>query len=189
MDTSEYIQNFIHKINTIRDEEFKKYNIVLSEKIIEPVKINENLTEFKQYQSKIKKNALIQKLKPGNIAKKEYELTNQNIDILEDDIFNNDSSDINDENKLDIATLDKETKIQLINEYLDRKNIFLDESDYKKIQEIIDDETIHLKKYITISKIYQQITKISFIKKLEDNSYVINLMDNKCKKKKKFFLK
>jgi hypothetical protein len=36
---------------------------------------------------------------------------------------------------------------------------------------------------------YQQITKITFIKKLENGSYVINLNENKPKKSKKYFIK
>ena len=42
-------------------------------------------------------------------------------------------------------------------------------------------------KFINISKIYQQVTKISFIKKLENGSYIVDLSDNKVKKTKKYF--
>jgi hypothetical protein len=36
---------------------------------------------------------------------------------------------------------------------------------------------------------YQEITKINFIKKLEDGSYVVDLGENKNKKVKKSFFK
>ena len=45
------------------------------------------------------------------------------------------------------------------------------------------------KKYFSFSQIYQQLTKITFIKKLENGSYTINLEDSKPKKSKKYFMK
>jgi hypothetical protein len=50
-----------------------------------------------------------------------------------------------------------------------------------------NDPNINLKKYLTISKLYQEVTKISFIKKIEDGSYQIDISDKKPKNKTQFF--
>jgi hypothetical protein len=189
MDTTLFINNFIENINKIKEEEFKKNNFQFEEKEIEKKILNENSMEYKKFQTDIKKKASMEKLKPGNISKKEYESTNPSINILEDDIFLNDNSDESDkDNKLDISSLDRENKLYLINDYLQRKNIILDAECLTKIENIIDNPDIHLKKYFNISKTYQQITRISFIKKLENGSYIINLAENKPKKNKKYFI-
>ena len=187
MDNSSFINNIIDKINIIRTDEFKKFNYTYKEKIIEKKLINENLKEFKDMKQNIKKKASIDKMKPSNIHKKEYDNANINIDILEDDIFNN-NEDISSDIKLNIESLNREQKIELINEFVQRKNIVFEPIEYAKIEEIIDNPDITLKKYINVSKLYQQVTKISFIKKLENGSYIIDLNENKPKKCKKFFL-
>lgn len=190
MDNKTFIPNFIDKINILRKTEFEKYNFVYDEKVIEKKNLNENLMEFKNFQNSIKKKALLDKYKPSNIAKKEYTTTNPSIDILEDDIFNNSfKENKEDEIKLDILSLDRDKKIELINDFLQRKNILLDEIEYKKIEDIIDNPEINIKKYFNISKVYQQINKISFIKKLENGTYIIDISESKAKKTKKFFNK
>ena len=187
MDNSSFINNIIDKINIIRAEEFKKFNYTYDEKIIEKKLINENLKEFKDMKQSIKKRASIDKMKPSNIHKKEYDNININIDILEDDIFNN-NEDTSSDVKLNIELLNREQKIDLINEFIQRKNIIFEPTEYIKIEGIVDNPEITLKKYINISKLYQQVTKISFIKKLENGSYIIDLSESKAKKSKKYFI-
>ena len=58
-----------------------------------------------------------------------------------------------------------------------------------KIEDIIDNPEINIKKYFNISKVYQQVNKISFIKKLENGTYIIDTSESKSKKTKKFFNK
>jgi hypothetical protein len=190
---SSFVDDFYNNINNLRNEEFKKYDLSYEEKIIEKKPINENLQELKKHTYNLKKN-LLDKSNGSLLLKKELEKMNDssnvNIDILEDDIFQNNSNDsLLDEDKLDITTLDRDKKLTLIHEYLQRKNINLEEADLIKIEEIVDDQSTVLKKYLNISKMYQQITKITFIKKLENGSYVINLNENKPKKSKKYFIK
>ena len=72
---------------------------------------------------------------------------------------------------------------------MQRKCIALEEKEFQKINDIVDDVNINFKKYFTVSKMYQQITKISFIKKLENGSYIIDISENKSRKSKKYFLK
>jgi hypothetical protein len=190
MEYIEIINNIIDKISNIRIEEFKKYNLEYEEKIIEKKMLSEDLVDIKTFKNKIIKKALQDKNKPSNINKKEYPTNSDCINILEDDIFSNEfDENPPEEDKLDIETMDREKKIELINEFIQRKNIIFDEDNsIEKIIEIIDDETINLKKYINISKMYQQITKIGFIKKLENGMYIININDTKVKKNKNLFL-
>jgi hypothetical protein len=190
---SSFVDDFYNNINNLRNEEFKKYNLSYEEKIIEKKPMNENSQELKKHTYNLKKN-LLDKSNGSLLLKKELEKINDssnvNIDILEDDIFQNNSNDsLLDEDKLDITTLDRDKKLTLIHEYLQRKNINLEEADLIKIEEIVDDPNTVLKKYLNISKMYQQITKITFIKKLENGSYIINLNENKPKKSKKYFIK
>ena len=194
MDTTIFISDCINKLNSLREKEFVifdfKYNIDNNE--IESTKklCNENTVEFKNFKSIIKKKASLDKNKPSNIGKKEYSST-PNIDILEDDIFDSNNGDNNEEDefKLDFLSLDKEKKIELINDFFQRKNIVLDPEQYAKIENIIDNPEINIKKYINVSKVYQQINKLSFIKKLENGTHIVDLNDTKTKKVKKFFNK
>lgn len=184
-----FVTDFIKKVNTVRNEEFEKSNFVFTEKVIEKKTLNENPQEFKVYKSSMKKKALMEKNKPGNINKKEYETVNEDIDILEDDIFKNSSQNNNEEEpKFDIMALESDKKIELIMDFIKRKNIILEEDCVKQIEELLCDKDFPLKKYINISKIYQQITKVGFIKKLENGSYVIDVSEKKATKTKKYFL-
>ena len=190
MEYIEIINNILDKINFVRNEEFKKYNLEYEDKIIIKPKLNEDTLDLKNFKNKIIKKALIDKNKPSNIGKKEYPSSSDCINILEDDIFSNEfDENPPEEDKLDIDKIDREKKIELIMEYIQRKNIIFDqENSIEKIMEIIDNENINLKKYINISKIYQQITKIGFFKKLENGMFIININDTKIKKNKNLFL-
>jgi hypothetical protein len=188
MADSNFLETFLEKVDNIRENEFSQNNFVYTEPVLEKKILNENLMEFKKFKTTIKKKASIEKLKPGNITKKEYDTVNDDIDILEDDIFNNENTNLEDEIKIDFMGLTREKKIELIFEYISRKNIYLNEEQRIEIETIVDNPDVLLKKYINISKMYHQITKIGFIKKLENGSYVIDLNDTKAKKVKKYFM-
>ena len=74
-------------------------------------------------------------------------------------------------------------KCDSIDDYLKKKSIKLDEANMLKIENIIDNPEISLRKYITISKLYQDISKISFIKKVDETNYAV-ILDDKVKKSK-----
>lgn len=186
MDSTNFIEEVIAKIDTVRNDEFSKNNYTYEEKSVEKKVLNENLMEFRNFQSKIRKKALQDKLKPSNVGKKEYGGNGENVDILEDDIFNNNDTQ-QEEIKINIDELDRESKLKLINEFIQRKNIILDQMNLQKIESILDNDSISLKKYITVSKMYQQITKIGFIKKLEDGLYIVDISEKKVKNKNVFF--
>jgi hypothetical protein len=172
------------KLVKLREVEFERnnfiYNVETDNKKDVEKKGNENPVEFKKFQYNIKKQ--------GKYLKREY-IPNSAISILDDDIFNNNVENTVDEVKLEIESLERDKKMELINDFIQRKNIILDENEYKKIESIIDNHEISIKKYFNISKMYQQISKISFIKKLENGTYIVDLNENKIKKTKKFFNK
>ena len=70
--------------------------------------------------------------------------------------------------------MDKENKLEYIKDYMSRKKIYIEIHNFSKIDEIVEDNEL-LKKYITISKQHNQISKISFFKKREDGTYFIDL--------------
>jgi hypothetical protein len=196
IDNDSFITDFIKNIDRIREDEFTLNNFNYEGKIIEKKNLNENLKEFRQFQNNIKKKAMLEKYKPSNISKKEYDTSIETIlDNLDNNIFKDDAENNgknNGENieeiKIDISLLDRNSKINLIKEFIYRKNIFLDETEINKIESIIDNPEIQIKKYINISKMYQQITKIGFIKKLENGTYVVDLSESKSKKTKNYFI-
>lgn len=196
IDNYSFITDFIKNIDRIREDEFTLNNFNYEGKIIEKKNLNENLKEFRQFQNNIKKKAMLEKYKPSNISKKEYDTSVETVlDNLENNIFKNDieNNEQNngqniEESKIDLSLLDRNSKINLIKEFIYRKNIFLDETEINKIESIIDNPDIQIKKYINISKMYQQITKIGFIKKLENGTYVVDLSESKSKKTKNYFV-
>jgi hypothetical protein len=185
----DYIDQFITNIKNISDEQNKLFSVEKKEIIFVPKEINTETVDFRNIKSKMIKRGLIDRMKPGNIGSKEYH-SNNTVDILEDDIFkNNTNTEEKDEEKINIHELPFEKKLELINDFLDRKNITLDSNNNAKLINILQDESILLKKYINISNMYQHITKITFVKKLEDGSYIIDLDHNKNKKAKNHFFK
>jgi len=185
MQCHDFIQGIFLKINDMRDSEFKKYNFTYEDKVIEKKELNENSMEYKNFKSVIIKKSNMEKMKPGNVGKKVYDSQNE-IDIL-DDVFNSDVKD--DDTKLDIDSLTNDEKMNMINDFLGRKNIIFDETEMKKIEDFVNDSTFPLKKYINISKMYKHIIKIGFIKKRENGSYEIDLSEKKQRNTKKFFIK
>ena len=115
MDSTSFINEYIENINNIRNEQFNKFNFIYKEIILEKKIVNENLQEFKKFQINLKKKTLIEKLKPGNINKKEYSPNNE-IDILEDDIFNNEfyENNTDNSNKIDLDTMEFNKKLECL---------------------------------------------------------------------------
>jgi hypothetical protein len=179
MDTNNFLTEFTNNIDHIRTNEFEKFNFKYEEKVIEQKVLNENIQEFTEYKYKNSK---------GIKKSTESENSTTNIDILEDDIFiNGQNENPDDEIKLDVDLLDRDKKLSMVHDFLQRKNINLDEENLKKIEDIIDNPDLKLKKFLNISKIYQQISRITFIKKLENGSYIVDISENKTKKSKKYF--
>jgi hypothetical protein len=189
MNETEYIDTFINSLKSIREEQFKKVEFTYEDIILPVKRLHEKPEDYVKFTTKLKKDGKIQKMKPGNINKKSYEPENADIDILKDDIFNEkgDENGAGEEiHKLDIEKMTRDEKIECINQFLSRKNILLEKTELEKIEKIVDNPEIPLKKYLSISKIYQQITKITFIKKMENGFYYVSLEESKAKKKTYF---
>ena len=185
MDHAIFINDIISKINKIHEEEFKNNNFVYTEIELPKKVINDNLMDFRNFKSKLIKRSIKDKSKPSFANKKEYETDSSNINILEDDIFQ--SNEENQEiTKININDITIEDKQKLINNYLNMKNIVLDEIQKNTINEMLNDTQFNFKKYISISSMNQQITKIGFLKKMEDGTYLIDLKE-KQKNKNIFF--
>ena len=180
-----FIDELINNINKVQEEEFTISNFTYT--MIEPKKkeFNENLMEFRNFKSELIKRANKDKGKPSNINRGEIAVDTSGVNILEDDIFQNDEGK-QEENKFNIDTATIEDKKKLIEEYLKRKNINLEEYQINKIDELLNNTEFNFKKYITISKVDQRISKIGFLKKGEDGNYFIDLRD-KQKSKNVFF--
>jgi HD superfamily phosphohydrolase len=188
MNSTIYLNNFIEKIDNIRNEEFEKCNIIITETEILKKSTNENLMDFRNYASNMKKKALKDKSKASNVGKTSLDIeSGSNVNILEDDLFNNNENENQEEFKLNIEELTLDEKYKIIEEFIKRKGIDLDETNKHKIEELLKSEGFCLKKFLTISKVYQQITKISFLKKVEGGTYVVDISDKKIKNKNLFF--
>jgi hypothetical protein len=180
------IEDIKSSFEKLRNNEFEKIDFGYKEIQIIKKDINVDTKDFKNFQSTIRKKALMEKNKPSNIFKKDVDTTdNDKINIIDDPIFS--SHEVNEEvieEKIDISILNREEKLLLIHNYLKKKSIKLDEENMLKIENIIDNPDIILRKYITISKMYQDISKISFIRKIDETNYAVILEDSKSKKAK-----
>lgn len=179
------IEEIKSSFEEIRNNEFEIHNFKYKKPELVKKEINVDTVDFKHYQSAIRKKVMSEKNKPSNMFKTEIETTDNNkINIIDDPIFNSQEVEESSQEKIDISTLDKEAKLKLIHNYLKKKSIKLEEVELLKIEAIVDNPDISLKKYITISKLYQDISKISFIKKVDETNYAVILDDNKVKKSK-----
>ena len=178
------IEEIKSSFEEIRNNEFEIHNFKYKKPELVKKEINVDNVDFKHYQSSIRKKAMSEKNKPSNMFKTEVDTTDNNkINIIDDPIFNSQEVEESSQEKLDITLLDKEAKLNLIHNYLKKKSIKLEEADLLKIENIVDNPDISLKKYITISKLYQDISKISFIKKVDETNYAV-ILDDKVKKSK-----
>jgi len=179
------IEEIKSSFENLRNNEFEINNFKYIKPELVKKDINVDTVDFKNYQSAIRKKAMSEKNKPSNMFKNDIETSDNNkINIIDDPIFDSiNEVEESSQEKIDITSLDRENKLKLINDYLKKKSIKLDEANMLKIENIIDNPEISLRKYITISKLYQDISKISFIKKIDETSYAV-ILDDKVKKGK-----
>ena len=183
MDYNLFINNFIENINNLNHRDFNKNNFKYEIKTREKKDLNENPMILREYKSSMAKS-----------IKKKEKLDNYiNINTINNDIDLFDTNNINtfdkkelEDNQNNFYDLNKENKIEYIKDYMSRKKIYIEINQFSKIDDIIEDNEL-LKKYITISKQHNQISKISFFKKKEDGSYFIDLVISKKKNKVIFF--
>ena len=131
---------------------------------------------------KVYKNNRIKTLLSKNKIRKSMndDQTEKEMNILTLNLYTNSSTN----NLNDIDKMSFEEKYNLIERYIKKKNIVLSEIDRNRINDILVDDTIILKKYISVSAVFGDITKISFIvKNKEMNEYYIDLNNLKTIKK------
>ena len=206
MNANNFVENFIDELDTINQEEFKKNNYSVKKKIRVKKELNENPLLLKEYKANRietlkKKNKLIKKENFVDIDNKVdidiFNKENINLVVNSPEVIskkNNDSNNSMDseeiqmkkENDLNFYELDKENKMNLIKDYMSRKKIYVEHEEFSKIDSIIDNNEL-LKKYISITKVHKQISKITFFKKKDDFSYNIDFQIPKKKNKISFF--
>ena len=201
MNSELFIDNLINHIDDLNHHSFNKNNFIIKKKIRIKKEINENPLILKEY----KANRIESMKKNNKLIKKENFIDiNNKIDI---DIF--DKRNINQENNQNNNTikthdntlitddnnnslsisfydLNKDDKLNLIKDFMSRKKIYIETNEFEKINEIIDNNEL-LKKHISITKLHNQISKISFFKKKDDFSYYIDFNIQKKKKQISFF--
>jgi hypothetical protein len=176
MDIDNFINNYINQLNELNENNIKKYNIKVKHE--ENNEDNDNI--------KVKEITTSKELKKFYETRKKYydkntDMSNQQIiNIFEENIIKTDETNIN------FFDLESDVKMNYILDYIKRKKYKLCVNIYEKIEPIIDNNEI-LKKYISIDKTFNIISKISFLKKMDTGDYDI-IFDNNIKKtKKKFF--
>jgi len=183
MDYNLFINNFIENINNLNHRDFNKNNFEYVIKTREKKELNENPMILREYKSSMAKS-IKKKVKSDDYV--DINSTNLNIDLFDTNNINTFNKKEVDDNQNNFYDLDKENKIEYIKDYMSRKKIYIEINHFSKINDIVEDNEL-LKKYITISKQHNQISKISFFKKREDGSYFIDLIISKKKNKVVFF--
>jgi len=170
MDTHKFIDNYITKIKDINESNIIKYNYKLKDNLPEK--------EVKEIQS-------YKEMKKFTDTRKKYYEKQTNIDQEENfNIFEKNNINTDEESNKNFFELDYDDKKDYILDYIKRKKIKLSD-DLDSIKEIIED-SVKLKKYVSIDKTFNIISKISFFKKNEYGNHYISLNDIK-RTKKNFF--
>jgi hypothetical protein len=183
MDYNLFINNFIENINNLNHRDFNKNNFEYIVKIREKKEFNENPMILREYKSNMAKS-IKNKVKNDDFI--DINNINNNVDLFDANNINIFNTKEIEENKNNFYDLDKENKLEYIKDYMSRKKIYIEITNFSKIDDIIEDNEL-LKKYITISKQHNQISRISFFKKREDGSHFIDLIIPKKKSKLVFF--
>ena len=172
MDTTLFVENYINNLNEFNENNIKKFDYKLKE--ILPQKESKEIISYKE-------------MKNFTDSRKKYYQQNSNIEYEQDiDIFKNNIIET-DEKQTNFYDLNFEKKIDHILDYMKRKKIKLN-CDLNIINNIVNDNNL-LKKYITIDKTYNIISKITFFKKMETGDYNIILENSNKRTKKNFFVK
>lgn len=185
--------NFI--FNDILTNYNKKLDTIFPDKVdespsIEIKKSDPNYTiDYKVY----KNNRIKTLLSKNKIKSKKEEDPINEINILTLKTMADNVNNSEENSTTDIDKMPVDLKYELIEKYIQKKNINLNEDDIDKLNELLNDENIKLNKYISVSNVFGDITKISFlVKNKETNEYYIDINNLKNSKKninKKKFLK
>lgn len=174
------MEQLITNLKHIREEEFIILNYTPEADEIETLKrgnvttyngIQKNKINLSTISTKRKKQASSNELLISGVNDTISEI--KNIDLNDMNIYNKESFEIS-TTKIVFNELSIKDKLLLINNYLKTKNIMLDVDEKNKIIEKINDASFDFKGYITISKVYKTITKMTFLKRQEGNIYYVD---------------
>ena len=189
--------NFI--FNDILTNYNKKLDTIFPDKIDEspPIEIKKSDINYTIDYKVYKNNRIKTLLSKNKIKSKKEEDPINEINILTlktmADNVNNSEENSTENNTTDIDKMPVDLKYELIEKYIQKKSINLNENDIDKLNDLLNDENIKLNKYISVSNVFGDITKISFlVKNKETNEYYIDINNFKNSKKninKKKFLK
>lgn len=182
MDYNLFIENFTENIQNLNQHDFNKHNYIISEKLRVKKEIDENPMIIREFKSAMAQSSA-KKIKTENFVDINIK---SNINLFDTNNINSFNDDEVIENKTDFYELDSINKLSFIKDYMSRKKIYIEINEFNKINDLLDDNET-LKKYVTISKSHNQISKISFFKKREDSSYYIDFIIPKKKNKTIFF--
>lgn len=171
MNTSLFVGKYISDINELNKTSIVKYSYKIKEKLqkkeVKEIKSTKDMKDFTDTRKKYYD-------KQTNIDKEE------DINIFQTNILQTE------EKQQSFYDLSYEDKLEHIHDYMKRKKIKLS-CELDIIDNILNDNAL-LKKYITIDKTYNMISRISFFKKKENGDHIIVLENNKTTKKS-FFTK
>jgi hypothetical protein len=183
MDINNFVTNYILHLNDFNENNIKKYNIKGKCEENENMKNKNDMNN--DTNKKVKEITSSKELKKFAETRKKYydkntDMSNEKIiNIFEENIIKTDETNIN------FFNLENDIKMNYILDYIKRKKYKLAVNIYEKLEPVINNNEI-LKKYISIDKTFNIISKISFIKKIDNNYYDI-VFDSVKKSKKKFF--
>lgn len=181
MDTTAWIERIVQECRERKDQAYRASGIVdPTYTPPAPVTIDglqHHSIEYKNYQMGLKKKARAEKYKPGNAKAMEYEESEEQhqINIFEDDIFLTDASAIAKQEEIDVTAIPGEKIWKEVQHFIQRKNIILDDRSLEEIEACLMDPEFDRKTYIKYSKTTRMLSKVGFIHKLRDESYVFSL--------------
>lgn len=176
------MEQLINNLKNIREAEFNDLKYIPDVDELETLKsskkdsvtypgIQKNKINLSTISTKRKKQASSNELLIYGVNDIVSEI--KTIDLNDMNIYNKEAFEIS-TTKLIFNDLSIKDKLLLINNYLKTKNIMLDVDEKNKIIEKINDSSFDFKSYITISKVYRTITKMTFLKRQEGNIYYVD---------------
>ena len=180
MDIDNFVTNYILHLNDFNENNIKKYNIKGKYEENDMKNMNNDTNK------KVKEINSSKELKKFAETRKKY--YDKNTDMSNEQIINIFEENIikTDETNIDFFNLESDIKMNYILDYIKRKKYKLGVNIYEKLEPVINNNEI-LKKYISIDKTFNIISKISFLKKMDTGEYDIVFNNNIKKTKNKFF--
>lgn len=187
---SDFLNNIIKKLDTIRNNEFQLQNYVPIEVVLKKKvhKINEVDTNVLKKEFRKMTNNFEKRMEKRGLKNKQLVVEDNNHDIIMDkDIFNI----VKDESKLiQWKNIEINKKEELLKNFINKKFKDFPENLFKKIIDLIKKNKINFKKYINYDPISEVVIDLPIIYFDEiENKYKLNYSNTKKIKRKKITFK